>query len=745
MRLSTLGDFGRLAPRRSARAAFLALLPFAVSAVAAPPLLPRPRQYQPRPGALRLGPNTTIALASGGAGDLAADRFAASTLVQELATVDHVRARVLASDAGATTAPILLARLESPAGRAALRAAGLAFPPAARAQGYALLVSPRRAVVVAASAAGLFYGAQTLRQMFHPAAGGGARAPAARILDWPSFAHRGVSVDISRGPVPTLSDIERQIALLAEFKVNVYSLYFENTFAYPALPVAAAWGGALSPAEARAIVAFARPYHVEVIPDQESFGHLHLALTEERFQNLAEIPYGGVLTPTSPASFAFIRSMFSGLAASFPAPDLLIGADETYELGQGRTRAWAERQGAGQVFINYLRAIHRELGPLHRRLLFWGDIAVKHPELLPQLPKDMVAIPWVYDPEPSYVRYIAPFRAAGLETWVSPGVNNWSRIFPDANLAFPDIRRFAADGLAQGADGLLNTTWMDDGESMLNFCWRGLLYGAAAGWRPGVKDGAFNAAYDWALYRADGHNFSADLNQIAEIHHLLRAATGSDGEDWTVWLDPDSPRGHAYYARLDAPLAGAIAANPAPAALAAAPTADSTASQVRLLAEDVIADLGEHRARARANADLLDWMEFGARRFDYLGEKAIFSAYIEQLYARARALAADAAAAGADSGPGAARRRASERSQVRGLLGRINGVDGLVEDLRNSEGALLLHYRALWLAENRPYELENALIRHQDELEFWQAESRRLTAARDEFRRSGLLPPWPAA
>lgn len=660
------------------------------------PLVPYPRQLTPQTGALRLGRTAVIAVLGGAA----ADRFAAGTLAGELSSTDNVAASIAASAKGAQ---IVLARADSAAGRGALRAAGLTLPAAAHDEGYALIVTPRRATVVAATSAGVFYGVQTLRQLLHPVAGSGAEAPAVRILDWPAFAHRGISVDISRGPVPTLASMKRDIALLAEFKLNIYSLYLENTFEYQSLPLVGAFGGAITPAEARELVAFARNYHVQIVPDQESFGHLHLILQYERFQDLAEEPYGSVLTPTAPGSIPFITKMFTELAAIFPSPYLHIGADETFELGQGRTKALVDQRGGGQVYLDYIKQIDAALQPFHRRVLFWGDIAVKHPELLSQLPHDMIALPWVYNPEPSFDRYIQPFRAAGLETWVSPGVNNWSRIAADDNLALPNIKQFTADGLRLGATGVLNTTWMDDGESMFNYCWYGITYGAAASWQPAVDDQQFADAYDWAFFRADGHHFSADIADLDAIHKLLRQATGADGEDWTTWLDPFSPRGQEYYAK-------------------AAPAAH----QVRLLAEDVIADLAASRGLARRNAALLEWTDFSARRFDFLGQKTLYTEYIAQLYQDMEQSAAATPPA---------------RGHIFSTFNRINGVNGLLQDLRDASSELMLRYRALWLAENRPYFLDNIAIRYRDQLAYWQSQSTRFSAMADSYRRTGELPP----
>lgn len=666
------------------------------SAAAQIPLTPYPRQLTHESGALTIGPKIRI-----GAGKSAADQFAAQELAKDLAEIDGVTAQVKDNDSG----QVVLLRLRTSKARKALARAGLTYPAAAQAQGYVLLVTPQRATVIAANATGIFYGVQTLRQLFHPAAKGGASAsrataPAVEIVDWPAFPHRGVSMDISRGPIPTLHSIEQQIRILSAYKVNIYSLYFENTFYYPNLPLVSAWQGAITPAEARQIVAFARPYHVTVVPEQESFGHLGLALQYEKFQDLDELPYGAVLSPAAPGSLPLIGKMFAEITQIFPSPYLHIGADETFQLGQGRTKPLADKIGVGQVFINYIRAIDTLLRPYHRKILFWGDIAVKHPELLNQLPHDMIAVPWVYYPIPSYDRFIEPFRKAGLETWVAPGVSNWSRIYPDDSLALPNIRVMDADGLRLGSTGSFNTVWMDDGEGLINFCWYELVYGAADSWQPAINDQQFAKAWDWAFYRAPGHHFAQAQADMAQIHKLLTQATRSDGEDWTTWLHPFSPAGEAYYEK-----------------------AATVAGPVRLLAEQVIVNLDQNRQLARRHRGMLDYTAYAARRFDYLGQKALYSQLILQLYQQAQT------------------DLANHSRQIYGIFGRIDGVDGLVPELRNNSANLMRRYHQLWLRENNRHGLQNVLVRYQNEFQYWESLRARLLLARGAIRRTHQLPP----
>ena len=372
-------------------AALFVLLAAAVFAAAQTPvrLLPAPREAH-------FGETTELPakILVTVPGHDAEDEFAARDLESAI--------KLIAPDADAPRADaakppyrITLQRTSSADAKALLARNRLAFDPVMESEGYILILSSHDAAIVAATGSGLFYGVQTFKQLL-PLPGASRVLATGTVRDWPAMRYRGIHDDLSRGPFPTLEFQKHQIRVFAAFKINIYSPYFEHTLLYPDHPLAAPPGGAFTPADAAELVAYARQYHVTIIPEQEAFGHLHHVLKWELYQDVAETLHGYVLAPGQPGTLPLIKDWFTEIAQEFPSPFIHIGGDEAFDLGAGRTREAVEQQGYGPVYVDFLKQIHLALAPLNRRLLFWGDIGDANPGAVPGLPKDMIAVPWNY-------------------------------------------------------------------------------------------------------------------------------------------------------------------------------------------------------------------------------------------------------------------------------------------------------------------------------------------------------------
>ena len=583
---------------------------------------------------------------------------------------------------------IRLERADSAPAKALLEAHHLVFDPAMHDEGYAITPDGQGGLaVIAETSAGIFYGVQTVKQLIR-GTGKDEVLLAPTLRDWPAMEHRGLSDDWSRGPLPNMDFLKREIRTLAAYKLNTFSPYFEHTFAYASTPVAAFPGGSMTPAEARELVEYAAQYHITVIPEQEAFGHLHNVLKFEQYSPLGETTHGAVLAPGDAGTVPEIAGWFNELAQVFPGPYAHVGADETFELGLGRTRQEVKDRGLGAVYMDFLTKIHTALEPNHKQLLFWGDIAVNSPELVSTLPKDMIAVPWRYDAEPDFTALIVPFTKAGLETWVAPGVNNWSRLYPNNNEALGNIRAFVRDGQKLGSKGMLNTVWNDDGEGLFDQDWFGVLFGAAASWQPGeASEAAFTVSYGLAFHGDATGKIDQAQQALMAAHALLKTAGLGDARDSYFWVDPFSPPGQKVAAKLR-----------------------PIESELRLDAERAITLIAEARAAGKLeNAEALDALELGARRIDFVGLKFQAADDCVSLYDQARSLAATG--------------DKTKRGEVSNLLHTIGSNNGRMQDMRDGYTLLRELYRQAWMRDNRVYWLQTNLDRYDQSAQLWIARS----------------------
>jgi hexosaminidase len=655
-----------------------------------PSLIPEPREFQSRED-VSLARGVSLSMPRTDTEDV----FTSDDLLASLKELGITRS--------AKGAHLYLLRDTSSEGKRALAGEKLTLDQPMLDDGYVLFTSKTGIYIVAHTATGLFHGAQTAKQLI---SGSADRAvfQGCAIRDWPAMRYRGVHDDLSRGPVPTLEFQKKQIRTFAAYKLNVYSPYFENTVQYASNPLPALPGGSMSKADAEALVEYAKHYHVTIVPEQEAFGHLHHMLTLQQYAHLAEVPSGSVLAPGEVGSLQIIKQWFTELAAIFPGPFLHIGADETFELGQGKTADEVKQRGLGAVYIDFLTRIHTELAPLNRRLMFWGDVAMNDPALVPKLPKDMIAVAWHYEPEESFSKWLDPYTNAGMETWVAPGVNNWNRVYPNNNLALRNIQGFVAAGQKAGSTGMLNTIWNDDGEGLFAEDWYGILFGAAAGWQPGVSDiTEFQKNYG-KVFHSDA---TGDLDQaqlaLMQVHAVLEKAGVDDAQDALFWLDPWSAEGQEKVAKMKPML-----------------------EEVRVDAERALTLIAQARQAGNLReTEGVDAMELGARRMDFLAFKFQTAGDIAEGYQKLYQEQDDPAV----------RKHMSDR------LWNLSGVNGRCQDLRDGYGYIRDLFKDAWLKENRPYWLDNVMAEYDTAMQLWIVRAEKLRAAHQQWLATHTLPP----
>ena len=438
-------------------------------------MIPTPRKVERTTGRFTLSPDVTICSADT---KEAEDHFSASQLAEGIEAELGFRPKRTAHVQGKC---IVIGRIDRDGFvRKSLRTIG-AFPlDSLGDEGYVVHVSPARVVVAAKSGAGVFYGVQTLKQLIRSNRSGRA-IPCVTIADWPALRYRGWMHDISRGPIPTMAFLKQIVVKMAEFKQNFFTLYTEHVFRLKSHPEIAPMDG-ISAEEIAELSSFAKTYHVELVGNAQSFGHMEHILASPFYHRLRENSW--VVSPAQEETYTFLKDMYAEIIPAYPSNLFHINCDEVTGLGDGPGKRMVDSMGAAGVYAYHISRIRDIIRPYGKRILMWGDIAAGNPQIIEQLPKDLVIISWGYHAAESFDDALLPFKKTGFDFMVAPGVSCWGQVWPDMSTAVVNIANYVRDGAKLGAMGVMNTVWVDDGENLFNHNWHGLAWGAECSWNP---------------------------------------------------------------------------------------------------------------------------------------------------------------------------------------------------------------------------------------------------------------------
>ena len=291
------------------------------------------------------------------------------------------------------------------------------------------------------------------------------------------FAVRSYMLDISRDKVPSMGTLKQLVEILEKFNYNQLQLYTEHTFAYSKHE--AVWKDAspMTAQEVRELDLFCAMHGIDLVPNQNSFGHLERWLVKPEYNHLAELPHGGAplpwggfkkdpttLCPTDPASLEFLAGLYDELLPNFESRLFNIGCDETFDLlGEGRSAAAVKEKGEGRVYLEFLLKVAELVRKRGKRPMFWGDVILRHPELVPELPKDLIALDWGYEGNHPFMDEAAKFAAAGLDFYVCPGTSSWNSLAGRVENMRENMIAAERAGHLHGAKGFMVTDWGDGG------------------------------------------------------------------------------------------------------------------------------------------------------------------------------------------------------------------------------------------------------------------------------------------
>jgi hexosaminidase len=359
--------------------------PFAKAAMGN--IIPVPVSVTPSSGAFGIRPDTRICAEPDSAGILAVGRY----------FVDKLKP--------ATGYDLGIAAVVTPAANTILLTMNNADKSLGK-EGYLLTVTSDRVVLSANTAAGLFYGVQTILQML-PAKifsasvqQGPWNLAAGTIRDMPRFAWRGAMLDVARSFF-TVENVKHFIDLMALYKLNSFHFHLTDDQGWrieiKSWPRLATQGsdnsvtgcnkGFYTQQQYSDIVKYAQARFITVIPEIDMPGHINAALScygELNPDNIAKAPYSGIdvgfssLAIDKEITYKFADDVIRELCAITPGPYFHIGADE----------AKATPDADYVRFVERARSIIESHG---KRMIGWGEVAkIKQAE-------GVVAQHWKYD------------------------------------------------------------------------------------------------------------------------------------------------------------------------------------------------------------------------------------------------------------------------------------------------------------------------------------------------------------
>ncbi len=301
-------------------------------------------------------------------------------------------------------------------------------------EGYMMTVNARGVTIQGGSAAGVFYGIQTLRKAVKE----GVIMNPVVISDSPRFSWRGMHLDCSRHFFP-VAFVKKFIDLLALHNMNVFHWHLTDDQGWrieikkwPKLVTVGSqrtgtiigtnsdlddhipYGGCYTQEEAREIVAYAAARHITVIPEIDMPGHMLAALASYPELGCTGGPYQvghywgvykDVLCVANSKVYEFVEDVLTEIMDIFPSEVIHIGGDET------PTDKWQEcpkcqalnkALGADNAQNEAFEPLTSKLSPLqahftkrvfdfltahHRRALGWDEI-------LDGSPQDAMIMSW---------------------------------------------------------------------------------------------------------------------------------------------------------------------------------------------------------------------------------------------------------------------------------------------------------------------------------------------------------------
>jgi hypothetical protein len=331
-------------------------------------------------------------------------------------------------------------------------------------EGYFLKVNDSSILIFSEFAKGLFYGIHTLDQLFQDK----TTIPSMKVIDWPDVEMRCMNFEF-RQSYPNFENILDYFEELAGYKVNTLLIEYEDKFPFRKYPFLRHEKYTLSEEQLEQLKIVAKSNFIDIIPLQQSFGHLEYVLKHEEFKWLRETPDDiGEVCTSKKAAFELVKELLDEVIDAHPDSKYVhLGCDEVWSICKCETCKNIEDGSKVRTFIKFVNKLINHVATRGKTPIIWHDmLAGCDEEDIKLIDKRAVVVIWLYggsNVEKLIDEWIPRFRRNGIEVMGAPSVRchdgRDDQNYPVVENRIENIYKWANAAAKFNLNCIISTNW----------------------------------------------------------------------------------------------------------------------------------------------------------------------------------------------------------------------------------------------------------------------------------------------
>lgn len=306
--------------------------------------------------------------------------------------------------------------------------------------------------------------------------------PEVEIEEEVNFEFRGFHLDIARGGVPNITYFKKLLKFMFLMKYNKLGIYFEDLYPWKSFPKIGLGRGRLSMDEWNQILELAKVLGIDVFPSLELLGHMEHFLRMDEYRGLGEMwwtNHDDCLDASNPKAIKLAMDLLKDVLETSPSKLILLGGDETWSLGRGRSLDEKGVFEGPKYFTEHYQNLINLTRSFEKTPILWGDMLTGmyltdrerkfwSSVVRNEIWDEAIIANWDYEPL-SEKHFRDRIKEIGhLDKQIAcPALDNWGTFYPDFEPALKNISSFLKAAKNEKLKGYMITAWGDMGQECL--------------------------------------------------------------------------------------------------------------------------------------------------------------------------------------------------------------------------------------------------------------------------------------